>query len=433
MSHILFLTPYYPPEVGAAQTRISETAVRLVKRGHRVTVLTTLPNYPSGVVSPEYRGGKRRRELVDGVDLVRVWSYIRPNRGFFGRILAQLSFGCLAGLLGGGEVGHPDVIIVESPPLFDTIGGRILGALKRCPYILTVADIWPESAVQLGALHNHLAIWLAERLEWSSYLRSGAVWAVTDGIRTTLVERGLPGERVFVLPNGVDVRKFTPMNKTSARAALGWGDEYTVLYAGTIGLAHGLATVLDAAERLRSRSEIRIVLIGDGAARSELVTEARRRGTTNVTFLDPQPHHRMPLVISASDACLVSLRKLPLFDGALPSKVYEAMASARPILLAVDGEARHLIAEQAQAAIYVEPENPTVLAAAIVALHDNPELAEELGQHGRAFVEAHFDRDMLTSQLEEHLAAVLERTRPRKPVAGTKRSVYSAPELQQFP
>jgi len=141
----------------------------------------------------------------------------------------------------------------------------------------------------------------------------------------------------------------------------------------------------------------------------------------------------MPLVISASDACLVSLRKLPLFDGALPSKVYEAMASARPILLAVDGEARHLIAEQAQAAIYVEPENPTVLAAAIVALHDNPELAEELGQHGRAFVEAHFDRDMLTSQLEEHLAAVLERTRPRKPVAGTKRSVYSAPELQQFP
>ena len=117
MSHILFLTPYYPPEVGAAQTRISETAVRLVKRGHRVTVLTTLPNYPSGVVSPEYRGGKRRRELVDGVDLVRVWSYIRPNRGFFGRILAQLSFGCLAGLLGGGAVGHPDVIIVESPPL----------------------------------------------------------------------------------------------------------------------------------------------------------------------------------------------------------------------------------------------------------------------------------------------------------------------------
>jgi colanic acid biosynthesis glycosyl transferase WcaI len=278
-----------------------------------------------------------------------------------------------------------------------------------------------------------LAIWLAERLEWSSYQQAGAVWAVTDGIRQTLTERGLSGGRVFVLPNGVDLCKFTPMDKTSARAALGWGDDFTVLYAGTIGLAHGLATVLDAALRLRSRTDIRIVLIGDGAARAGLVVEAQRRGITNVTFLDPQPHNKMPLVISASDACLVSLRRVPLFEGAIPSKVYEAMASARPIVLAVDGEARRLVAEQAQAGIYVDPENPSVLAEAIVALHDNPELAAELGQHGRAFVEAHFDRDMLTSQLEEHLAAVLEQTRPRKPVAGTERSAYSAPELQQVP
>jgi glycosyltransferase involved in cell wall biosynthesis len=238
---------------------------------------------------------------------------------------------------------------------------------------------------------------------------------------------------VFVLPNGVDVRKFTPMDKTSARAVLGWGDEFTVLYAGTIGLAHGLATVLDAAERLRSRSDIRIVLMGDGAARAGLVAEARRRGTTNVTFLDPQPHNKMPLTLSASDACLVSLRKVPLFDGAIPSKVYEAMASARPILLAVGGEARRLIAEQAQAAVYVEPENPTALAEAIVALHDNPELAEELGQRGRAFVEAHFDRDMLTSRLEEQLVALLGRIRRRNPVAGVERSAHSASELKQIP
>ncbi len=434
MPHILFVTPYYPPEVGAPQTRISETATRLVKRGHRVTVLTTIPNYPSGIVPPAYRGGKRRRETLDGVDVVRVWSFINPNRGFFGRILAQLSFGCLAGLLGARAVGHPDIIIIESPPLFDTIGGRILSKLKRCPYLLTIADIWPESAVQLGALHNRLAIWLAERLEWSSYQRSGAVWAVTDGIRQMLVGRGLSDDHVFVLPNGVDVRKFTPIDRAPARAKLGWGDEFTVLYAGTIGLAHGLGTVLEAADQLRVHPGIRIVLMGDGAARAELETEARRRNTTNITFLDPQPHNRMPLIISASDVCLVSLRKTPLFEGALPSKIYEAMASARPILLAVEGEARHLIAEQAQAAMYVEPENSVALAGAILSLRDHPALGNELGQHGRAYAEAHFDRDTLTAQLERQLLAVLERTGYRHPLTAVeKQTMQGAPEPQQVP
>jgi colanic acid biosynthesis glycosyl transferase WcaI len=433
MSHILFVTPYFPPEVGAPQTRISETAVRLVKRGHRVTVLTTLPNYPSGVVPPEYRGGKRRREALDGVEVVRVWSLVRPNTGFLNRILAQLSFGCLAAFLGIWMVGHPNIIIVESPPLFDAIAGRLLAWWKRCPYVFTVADIWPESAVQLGALHNHLAIWLAERLEWSSYQRSGAIWAVTRGIRQTLVERGLPADHVFLLPNGVDTAKFRPQAKMQARAQLGWDGRFTVLYAGTIGLAHGLATVLDAAELLRVHPDIHIILMGEGAARAELVAGARRRGAANVTFLDPQPHNRMPLVISAADACLVSLRRVPLFDGALPSKIYEAMASARPILLAVDGEARRLIAEQAQAAVYVEPENFKALADAILSLRDRPELAEELGQHGRAFVEAHFDRDKLTAQLEEQLAAVLRRSRRRHPLTAVEQAAHGAPETQRVP
>jgi putative colanic acid biosynthesis glycosyltransferase WcaI len=419
LSHILFVTPYYPPEVGAAQTRIGETAVRLVKRGHRVTVLTTLPNYPSGVVPLEYRGGKRRREVLDGVDVVRVWSYISPNRGFFGRILAQLSFGCLARFLGGRAIGQPDIIIVESPPLFDTIGGRFLSTLKRCPYILTVADIWPESAVQLGVLHNRLAIWLAERLEWSSYQRSGAVWAVTDGIRQTLVGRGLPAHRVFVLPNGVDVRKFTPIDKSSARAELGWGDEFTVLYAGTIGLAHGLATVLEAAYRLRAHPDIRIILMGDGAARTELMAEARQRGAANVTFVEVQPHDRMPLIISASDTCLVALRKVPLFEGALPSKMYEAMACARPILLAVDGEARQLIVNETGAALYVPQEDPAALAQAILALQAQPSMAAQMGRRGRTLVMARFDRDQLTSLLEEHIAAVLTRGRVQAPAHAT--------------
>lgn len=431
MSHILFVTPYYPPEVGAAQTRVSETAARLVKRGHSVTVLTTLPNYPTGVVPPEYRGGKRRREVVDGVLVVRIWSYIKPNKGFLGRVLAQLSFGCLAGLLGAAAVGRPDIIIVESPPLFDAISGRILCWLKRCPFIFTVADIWPESAVQLGVVHNRLAIWLAHRLEWSTYQRAGAIWTVTAGIRRTLIERGLPPERLFLVPNGVDTTTFLPLEKTQARAELGWDSRFTMVYVGTLGLAQGLTIVLDAAAALRDQTDIRLVLIGEGATKANLMAEATKRGLINVEFVDAQPHDRMPLLIASADACLVSLRKLPLFEGALPSKMYEAMASARPILLAVDGEARHLVAEQAQAAIYVEPENSMALAKAILTLRDRPQLAEELGQHGRAFVEAHFNRDKLTAQLERQIAAVLDRTRHRHTRAAVEHSTHGVPETQQ--
>src|SRR5579859_1208420 len=312
MTHVLFLTPYYPPEVGAPQTRISETAACLVRRGHQITVLTTVPNYPTGIVPPEYRHGRRWREERDGVTILRVWSYVSPNRGFLGRILAQLSFGCLAPLLSGRRVSCPNIIVVESPPLFDAIAGRMFAWRFRCLYIFTVADIWPESAVQLGMLRNRLLIWLAERLEWSTYRRAGAVWSVTAGIRQMLIQRGLPAESVFLLPNGVDTAKFQPRPQELARAELGWREGFTVLYAGTIGLAHGLDTLLGPADLLRGHDDIHFVLAGEGAEKARLQDEAARRGLRQVTFLDAQPHDRMPLLLAAADACLVSLRKVPL-------------------------------------------------------------------------------------------------------------------------
>jgi len=409
MAHILFLTPYYPPEVGAPQTRISQTASRLVKRGHRVTVLTTLPNYPSGVVPVEYRRGKQRRELLDGVEVVRVWSYISPNRGFSRRILSQLSFGSLAPLLGAKAIGRPDIAIVESPPLFDGIGARYLKLTKGCPYIFTVADIWPESAVQLGMLRNRALIWLAERLEWSTYRAAGAVWSVTAGIRQALMDRGLPDDKVFLLPNGVDTAQFQPIPRAEARERLGWDDRFTIIYAGTMGLAHGLVTLLDAADQLRDDPSIRVVLIGDGAAKADLEAQARATGLTSVEFWDAQPHARMPLIISAADACLASLRRVPLFEGALPSKMYEAMACARPLLLAVEGEARRVVERDAGAAIFVEPENAVDLAQAIVRLRDERGLAERLGRSGRAYVMEHFDRDKLVADLDGRIEALIGR------------------------
>lgn len=424
MTHILYLTPYYPPEVGAPQARISEMAKRLVQAGHRVTVLTTRPNYPTGVVPPEYRTGAHDHETIDGVEIIRVWSFYSPNRGFWRRILSQLSFGWLAPRLARKALARPDIVIVESPPLFDAFGGRMLARRFACPYVFTVADIWPESAIQLGALRNRFFIWLAERLEWSTYQKASTVWAVTQGIRTNLLRRGLAPEKIFYLTNGVDTAKFHPIDKTIARQELGWDDRFTLLYAGTHGLAQGLPMVLEAADKLRQRSDLRFVLIGDGALKANLVSEARERQLDNITFLDPIAHGQMPLVLSAADACLASFRKLPLFEGALPTKMFEAMACARPVVLAVDGEARDLIIDRAHAGVYVPPEDGQALAAAVEQLAADPALAARMGQNGRDYVEMHFNRDRLTEALNAMLAKLLPvAPRPAAVLAGQPSSL----------
>jgi glycosyltransferase involved in cell wall biosynthesis len=385
--------------------------MRLVKLGYQVTVLTTFPNFPTGVVPPEYRGHVIQEEACDGVRIVRVWSYVSPNKGFLRRILSQLSFGCLAPFLGGKAIGHPDVIIVESPPLFNAIAGRMLAWSKHCPFIFTVADLWPESAVQLGMLRNRILIRLAEWLEWSTYRRAGSVWTLTEGIRSTLIRRGLSPERVFLLTNGVDTTKFCPLPKAQARAELGWDERFTILYAGNHGLVYAMTTVLDAAVVMRDHADIHIILVGDGVKKPDLMAQAKSRDLKNVTFLDAMPHERMPLLLAGADVCLIPLRKMQLLEGTLPFKMFEVMACARPFILGAEGIARQLAEQEAGAAISVEPENVTALVSAILYLRDHPDLAETLGWRGRSFVETRFDHVQLTKELETRIAELLEEKR----------------------
>ena len=409
MTKILIVSRYYPPEISVGGIVIDETAKRLVKLGHQVTVLTTVPNYPTGIVPSEYQGHLIQKEVQDGVHIIRAWSYAAPNKGFLRRVLAQFSFGCLAPILGWKAVGNPDLVLVSSPPLFNVIAGRILASLKHTPLVLRVADLWPESAVQLGMLRNPLFIRLAEWLVWSTYRQASFVWVVTEGIRNNLLQRGLSTGHICLLTNGVDCTQFAPRSQEQARVDLNWDHRFTLLYAGGHGLSHGLRNVLDAAERLRDNEDIHIVLVGDGAEKATLVEQAKKRALKNVTFLDPQAHDRMPVLLAAADACLVHVRKVPLFQGMLPVKMYEAMACARPILLAIDGEARTLAEKDAGAAYYVEPEDPDALAAAIRYLHGHPEEAKLLGQRGRSLVEERFDFDQLTQRLNERIAVLLEK------------------------
>lgn len=407
MVNILFMTPYYLPEKGAAAVRIGETAALLVKRGHRVTVLTTVPNYPTGIVPPEYSGHLPQEEVLDGVKVIRVWSYIPQKKSFLHHVLSQLSFGCLSPFLAGNRVGQPDIIVIESHPLFNAIGGRFLAWRKHCPFVLTVSDLWPESAVQLGVLRNRFLIKLAERLEWSSYKRAGLIWTLSKGIYDQIVEGGISQERVLLLTNGADLSLFTPMPQALARAELGWENHFTVLYAGTYGLSHKLSTIVEAAERLQDHPEIHFVFVGDGVDKVPLIALSQERALTNIVFRDAQPHERMPIVLSAADICLVPMRKLPLFEGRLPLKMFEIMASARPFVLGVEGEARKLAVQEAKAAIAVEPENVQELVDSILYLYGHPEERELLGQQGRHFVEAKYGRDHLTAILDACMTRVL--------------------------
>ena len=415
MSHILFVTYYYPPEKGAAMVRVSETAKRLVRMGHQVTVLTTLPNYPTGIVPREYRGHLCQEEIMDGVRVVRVWNYINANTTFLRRIIPHLSFAFLAPLLGGKAVGRPDIIIAQSPPLFIAIAGRLLSWQKRRPLIFWVADLWPETPIQLGVLRNAWVIRFSRWLEWSTYQRAQIVWVVAEGVRDNLIQRGYPAERIFLGINGVDTKLFRPLPQTpaQARAELGWTEHYTVLYAGTCGVVHGLTTVLDAAEQLRERTDIQFVFVGDGAERASLIEQARQRQLNNVTFFDAQLNQHMPLVYAAADVCLVPARKAQVLKGLLPAKMFEIMACGRPFLVGIDGEARRVAEQEAQAAVFIEPQNAEALVAGILHLFEHPEVAEALGKQGRVFAETHFDRDHLVAAFETRMTQLLtEQKRP---------------------
>jgi glycosyltransferase involved in cell wall biosynthesis len=270
-----------------------------------------------------------------------------------------------------------------------------------------VSDLWPEAAVQLGVLRNRVMIRFSEWLEWSTYQRAALVWVVTEWIRDRLIERGYPQERILLLTNGVDLTKFHPLPKAVARAELGWSDQFTVLYVGTHGVTHGLMTILDAAEQLREHKHIHLILIGEGADKPKMVARAQKLGLTNITFLDSLSHELVSKYIVAGDVCLAHVRKVPVAEGILPIKMFEAMACGRPVVLALNGEARRVAVEEAEAAIYAEPENPSALASAILYLYEHPEIAAVMGANGRAYVEKRFDYDRLTEILEEHIATIL--------------------------
>ena len=352
---ILFLTDNFPPEVNAPASRTFDHCREWAAAGDEVTVITCAPNFPQGKVYAGYRNRWRSEEIVDGIRVIRVWSYISANKGFFKRTLDFISYSVTAFL--AGLFVKTDVIIATSPQFFTALSGRTLAFLRRKPWIMEVRDLWPESIKTVGALKDSLFIRYFEWQERRCYRSARSIVVVTDSFRRTLAARGIPAEKIHVVKNGVDRNLFRPMAKDAALVReLGLAGKTVVGYIGTHGMAHKLDFILRCAARLKFRPEFHFILLGDGAERENLLRLRDELGCSNVTMLGPVSKQEVGRYISVLDICLINLKKSELFTTVIPSKIFENAAMGIPLLMGVGGEARELV-ESYGAGLCFEPEN----------------------------------------------------------------------------
>lgn len=404
--HILFLTHYFPPEVNAPASRTYENARRWVRDGHRVTVITCAPNHPKGIIYQGYRNRWCQQEKLDGITVLRVKTYLSANKGFAKRIANYLSY-MLSSTVFSCLVRDIDVVVSTSPQFFCGLAGYFVSRARSAPWVVEIRDLWPESIIAVGAIRNRTVIDLLEGLETFMYRRADHVVAVTDAFKRHIAGRGVGRDRISVIKNGADLERFTPgPRENSFRREHGLEGKFVVSYVGTHGMAHGLNTIFETAEAMRSCEDIVFLLVGDGAEREPLLARKAELGLTNVLMLPQQPKERMPEIINASDACMVLLKKTDLFKTVIPSKIFEAMAMERPIILGVEGESREIV-EEGCCGLCIEPENAAELADAIRRLRDDGKLADELGQNGRRFVSTVFNREELARRYLETLSSMV--------------------------
>ena len=395
---ILYVSQYYPPEVNAPAQRVADFANAWKAAGHDVVVLTGFPNHPTGQVYGGYRLRPLQRETIDGVQVLRTYLYPTPNKGTFRRCLNYASFMSSAATIGCLAAGKVDIVVASCPQLLVGVAGWTISKFRRVPFVLGVRDVWPEALAAVGVQLNRHVYMLLERTARFLYKRADRIVTVTRGAQEVIKKYGVPDEKLELIPTGISSGAIKPTQPPAdLRSTLGAKDGIVVSYIGTHGMAQQLSTVLEAAKTLSDEPKIHFVLLGDGADKDNLVRMKQDLALSNVHFLDQAPQAEALRYISASDICLVPLRKAELFRETIPSKMYEIMACARPMILGVDGEARELL-ESASAGVFVEPEDPAALAAAVLNLARDPESRSRYGENGRRFVVAHYDKRVLAQK-----------------------------------
>lgn len=381
--HILFLTDNFPPEGNAPATRTYEHAIRWVKAGHKVTVVTCVPNFPEGKVFEGYKNTWYQTHELDGINVVRVKTFITANEGFVKRILDYMSF-MVTGFFAGLFQKKPDVIVATSPQFFCACAGWALSAVRRKPFVFELRDIWPASITAVGAMKDSFAICVLEKIELFLYRRADSIVSVTHAFKQELIERGVDGKKIDVVLNGVDLTKYEPSREKDANLSVQYclNGKFVAGYIGTHGMAHGLEHIVAVAERLQDYDDIRIVFAGGGAARQKVVDLVEKKQLKNVVLIDRQPKDMMPKLWSICDVSLVPLVNKALFKTVIPSKIFECMGMGIPTVMSVpDGEATQLVRETASGLV-VEPENVQHIADAVLKLYSDKNLYNSIRMSG---------------------------------------------------
>lgn len=392
---ILFLTHYYTPEGNAPATRVSALAERWVKMGHEVTVMTCAPNVPEGVVYDGYCNCWTGKEEINGVKVIRIWTYIAANKRTIRRILNYLSY-MFSAFIHGLFLPKPDIMIATSPQFFCGWAGVLLHWFRRFPFSLEIRDIWPESITSVDAKLPSFFLRVVYWMEKVMYRTADYIVTVGEGYKKKLIEeRNVPEEKLSIIMNGVDTQHFYPQPKDeNLLSQYGLNGKFICSYIGTIGMACGLKTVLNAADELKKRGEdtIRFLLVGDGAIREELEKEAKERKLDNVIFTGRRPKKEMPAWVASSDVNLVHLKKTDLFTTVMPSKIFESAGCARPVIIGVEGFAKDFV-EKAEAGIAMEPENVKDLIQALLKMKSDPKLCQTLGNNAHQNICSKYNRD----------------------------------------
>lgn len=397
--HLLLIHQAFASPNEPGGTRHYELARHLAQNGDRVTIVASDLSYLTGRRTTEHRGLVAREEL-DGITVLRAYTYPALHRSFVWRVVSFFSF-MLTSIVAALRAGPIDLVMGTSPPIFQAVSSWLAAALRRRPFLLEIRDLWPEFAIDLGVLNNRLLIMLSRWLERFLYNRSTHLLVNSPAYRDYLIGKGIAPTRINLIPNGVDATMFDPDSRGERlRGEWGLNGKFVATYAGALGLANDIPTILRAAERLRGRSEVHFLLVGDGKERANLELLARQLDLTNVTFTGPRPKAEMAEVLAASDVCIATLQDIPMFRTTYPNKVFDYMAAGRPTVLAIDGVIRQVV-EAANGGVFVPPGDDAALAAAIDSLSRDPIRARAMGQAARAYVVEHFNRHQQAVQFAE--------------------------------
>lgn len=394
---ILFLTDNFPPEVNAPANRTYEHCREWVQKGADVTVITCAPNFPKGKVYPGYKNKFIARENIDGIKVIRVWTYITANEGFLKRILDYLSFAFMSFWV--GLFVKTDLIIATSPQFFTAVSGRFLGFFRRKRWIMEVRDLWPESIVAVGAMQNKTVLryfeWLEKRLYKSAY----KIIVVTDSFKDKIVEKGIDGNKISVFKNGALLDMYEPASKNEELLKrLELQDKFVFGYIGTHGMAHALDFIIESANTIKEQyPNVVFLLLGDGAKKAELLVLKEKLNAHNVLMLDSVPKHEVVEYLNLMDVALVNLKKSDTFKTVIPSKIFEAAAMSKPILLGLEGETKTMI-EEYKVGLCFEPENQKDFLEKVIRMAEDKDLYDKFVSNSERF-KNDFDRKQIAIRM----------------------------------